>query len=273
MSDASDNPGRGRAEASDDRPRDHGAASSDPPRAAPSKRMIATTVLAALWTAAPPLLAIVMLAKIGPFSEWLRHDHGSGLAIFITVFMLAAGLGLLPTYSQAILGGWAFGFTTGYLGSLVGFVGGALLGRAIAKLCAGHAIEQWLDSKPKARIIRRAFVECGFWRSLLIVTLIRLNSPFSLTNLAMTASGVRLAPYLLGTAIGLSPRTALACWLAAQGAAQAKDFQSLVEDKGWMTLGVGIALLVVGFGVIGLIGKKALDRAMRSSPVPSSPHV
>ncbi|MBM4112821.1 MAG: TVP38/TMEM64 family protein [Phycisphaerae bacterium] len=237
------------------------------------KRLLATSVLAILWGTTPPLWGFVLLAYLGPISEWLRADPVIGVLTFATVFILAAGSGLLPTYSQAILGGWAFGFAWGFAASIVGFVGGAFVGWCIARLVAGHGIENWLDSKPKARIVREALVEQGFWKSLMVVTLLRLppNSPFALSNLAMTASGVHIAPFLLGTAIGMMPRTAVACWMAAHGAAEAQDLQSLVEEKGWGMALIGLAILVVSFGIIGAIGKAALRRAMRSGRLPEEP--
>ncbi len=241
-----------------------------PPRAPRSKRLVATSILAIIWGTTPPLWGFILLANLGPFSEWLRQDPTLGFLAFAAFFVLAAGTGLLPTYSQAILGGWAFGFQWGFIGSIVGFVGGAFVGWCIARLVAGHGIEAWLDSKPKARIVREALVEQGFWKSFLVVTLLRVppNSPFALTNLAMTASGVHIAPYLLGTAVGMIPRTAVACWIAAEGATHAEDLQSLVKEKGWGMALLGVAILAVSLGIIGALGKAALRRAMRSGRLP-----
>lgn len=235
-----------------------------------SKRVIATSVLAVIWGTTPPLWGFVLLAYLGPISEWLREDPVVGIITFASVFIAAAGTGLLPTYSQAILGGWAFGFWGGFLASIVGFVGGAFVGWCIARLVSGRGVEAWLDSKPKARIVREALVEQGFWKSLLVVTLLRVppNSPFALSNLAMSASGVHIAPYLLGTAIGMIPRTAVACWIAAEGASHAQDLQALVREKGWTAAIVGFAVLVVSLGIIGALGKAALNRAIRRGALP-----
>lgn len=232
-----------------------------------SKRLVATTALAILWGTTPPLWGFVLLAYIGPFSEWLRSDPDRGLVVFASIFIVAAGTGMLPTYAQAILGGWAFGFWHGFGASIIGFVGGALVGWCIARAIAGRGVEAWLDTKPKARIVRAALVNEGWWRTLLIVTLLRLppNSPFALSNLAMSASGVRLWPYLIGTAIGMAPRTAIACWIAAEGATHAEDIQSLVREKGWGMAIAGLATMIVCFGVIGLIGRAALRRTLDGS--------
>jgi len=232
-----------------------------------SKRLIATSALAILWGTTPPLWGFVLLAYLGPFSEWLRADPDVGIVIFASIFVLAAGTGMLPTYAQAILGGWAFGFWAGFGASIVGFVGGAFIGWCIARLVAGRGVEAWLDSKPKARIVREALVNEGYWRTLLIVTLLRLppNSPFALSNLAMSASGVRLWPYLIGTAFGMAPRTAIACWIAAEGASHAEDLQSLIREKGWGMAIVGVVIMAVCLGIIGAIGRAALRRTMKGA--------
>jgi len=235
-----------------------------------SKRLVATSILAILWGTTPPLWGFVLLANLGPFSEWLREDQLRGLLVFTSVFILAAGSGMLPTYAQAILGGWAFGFTWGFLASIVGFVGGACVGWGISRLVAGKGVEAWLDSKPKAKVVREALVEQGFWKSLLVVSLLRLppNSPFALSNLAMSASGVHIVPYILGTAIGMMPRTAVACWIAAEGASHAADLQSLVREQGWGMAVMGVAVLAVSLGIIGAIGRAALRRAVRRGALP-----
>lgn len=231
-----------------------------PPR---SPRLLATTVLAIFWGTTPPVWGFVLLAYLGPVSEWLRASGDMGVAVFVACFVVAAGVGLLPTYAQAILGGWAFGFGVGLGASIVGFVGGGLLGWLISRAISGASMEAWLDSKPKARIVRKALVGRGFGKSLLVVTLLRIppNSPFALSNLAMAASGVGLAPYVLGTALGMLPRTAITCWVASHGGRSATDLQALIKDQGFGMVALGVAVLVVCLAAIGALGKAALRRA------------
>ncbi len=89
-----------------------------------------TAVLGALWTASPAILGTVLLVYLGPVSEWLRSLGAWGLAVYAAVFIVSAGVGFLPTYGQSFLGGWTFGFATGFPGDMVGFVGGSVLGHA-----------------------------------------------------------------------------------------------------------------------------------------------
>ena len=196
-------------------------------------RLFASTLLGVLWVTTPPLFGFLILAEIGSIGEWLRSLGGpviaefsdtpsgpneirlGGLVVYALLFMVCSGVGILPTYAQAILGGWIFGFWLGTPAALIGFTGGAAVGWVICRLISRDAVVDWIDRKPKWSVVRHAFVEEGFWRTLGIVILIRVppNSPFSLTNLAMSAGGARPVPYLLGTLIGMTPRTAIACWV------------------------------------------------------------
>ncbi|MFI4882330.1 MAG: TVP38/TMEM64 family protein, partial [Phycisphaerales bacterium JB064] len=173
------------------------------------KRLGPAGVLAIAWTAMPPLGGFLLLAYIGSISEWLRDHQGSGVFIYAIIFMFSAGFGALPTYSQALLGGWAFGPVVGFLAAWAGFVGASLVGYTIARTVSRRRVEKLIDENPKARAVRDALIGHGQLRTTAIVALIRVppNSPFALTNLAMAASGVRLVPYVIGTALGMAPRT------------------------------------------------------------------
>ena len=111
-----------------------------------SPRLLATTVLAIFWGTTPPVWGFVLLAYLGPVSEWLRASGDMGVAVFVACFVVAAGVGLLPTYAQAILGGWAFGFGVGLGASIVGFVGGGLLGWLISRAISGAS--SFVDQLP-----------------------------------------------------------------------------------------------------------------------------
>ncbi|MDZ4831138.1 MAG: VTT domain-containing protein [Phycisphaerae bacterium] len=215
------------------------------------------------WVTAPPFLGFALLANVDPIRTWLLAHGDLAVWVYAAGFALFAGIGMFPTYAQALVGGWVFGFKWGFIGAIGGFVGGAAIGYVVSRVVAGDGFQRWLDARPKTRVIRQVFVERGFWKSLGTVALLRCppNSPFALTNLAMAASGVHWVPYLIGTAIGMAPRTALATYVAATAAAQGeKDFQSLAaKNPGSFVVGL-IAVLVVA-AVLGAVAKSALRRA------------
>jgi uncharacterized membrane protein YdjX (TVP38/TMEM64 family) len=220
-----------------------------------------TGLLGLAWTAAPAICGTLLLAALGPLSEWLLYRRSLGLALFTVVFVFGAGLGFLPTYAQSILGGWVFGVALGLPAALVGFAGGALLGYAVARRVSHDRVEELVLGNAKARAIRDALVGRGPWRTLLVVALLRLppNSPFALTNLVMATTGTPLPAFLGGTVLGMLPRTAVAVSLAAAAAATgAEDIQTFVRHRGPWLLAAGIVGGMAVLGVVGAIARRAL---------------
>lgn len=223
-----------------------------------------TGLLGLAWTAAPAVCGTLLLAALGPLSEWLLYRRSLGLALFTVVFVLGAGLGFLPTYAQSILGGWVFGVALGLPAALVGFAGGALVGYAVARRVSRDRVEELVAGNAKARAIRDALVGRGPWRTLLVVALLRLppNSPFALTNLVMATTGTPLPAFVGGTVLGMLPRTTVAVSLAAAAAATgAEDIQTFVRHRGPWLLAAGIVGGMAVLGVIGAIARRALRRA------------
>ncbi len=221
-------------------------------------------VLAGLWIAAPALLGVLLLTELGGVGDWLRARPDTGIYIFVAVFACTTGLGLLPPYAQAVLGGWVFGAVTGTSAVMCGLIGGATIGLLVARLVSGRAIISILDRNPRAKVIREALVESNQKHTMVLITLLRLppSSPFASANLAMGAAGVRLLPLLGGTLVGMLPRTAALCTAAAAAAATgATDFQSLVAKQSWIWILAGIAGLLIAFSIIAVVARRALAKA------------
>lgn len=211
----------------------------------------------------PAIAGIALLAYIGELSDWLNDREATGLLIYVAVFIAAGGCGMLPTYAQAILGGWVFGIAAGLPAALLGFTGAALLGYAIARTVSQDRVEQTIAENPKALAVRNALVGKSFARTLLIVTLLRFppNSPFALTNLAMASAGVAIVPFVIGTMIGMLPRTAVAVVFAAAASREARDIVEFVrEGPGPIILIGGIVLMFIVLAIIGAIANHALQR-------------
>ncbi len=224
----------------------------------------AAIALAIAWMTLPALFGVTLVANIGAAREWLLEQESLGLLIFVAVFALTTGCGLLPPYAQAILAGWTFGVVEGTAAVTAGLVCGAAIGWTLAKITAGSHVIAWIDRNPKGRVIRHALVESNRRRTFFLLLLLRLppNSPFAIANLAMGASGVRLLPLVAATGIGMLPRTIALCSAAGAAAATgAADIQSLVHNQGWIWLAVGVACLLVVFAIIATIAKRAIARA------------
>lgn len=234
----------------------------EPVRLEGRAKYVATPLLV-LWSTAPGILGFVALGFIASLNDWIREFGSNAFLVYVLLFAVCSGLGLLPTYAMSLIGGWIFGESEGIAGALLGFVGGALIGYLVSRLAAGDGYRTWLDAKPKARVVREALVESGFWRSLFVVTLLRFppSSPFAFTNLALAAGGARFVPYIVGTAIGMTPRTVVAVVIAAQAAAAGEqDFMALFAKRRLETI-VGAVLLIAALGLLSAIGKQALKRA------------
>jgi len=235
------------------------------------KRLGPAGVLAIAWTAMPPLGGFLLLAYIGTISEWLRDHQGSGVFLYAVIFMFSAGFGALPTYSQALLGGWAFGPVTGFLAAWAGFVGASMIGYTVARTVARRRVEKLIEENRKAKAVRDALIGHGPLRTTAIVTLIRIppNSPFALTNLATAASGVRLVPFVIGTALGMAPRTFAAVWLASEGAKRGDNLVDLFKRSTTEVI-IALAITFAVLGVIGYIAKRALEKVSGGVPGPVS---
>ncbi len=227
-------------------------------------RRKAVFILGALWITVPPLMGFWLIAKLGPVGDWLRARPEDGVAIFVAVFAVTAGIGVLPTYAQAILGGWVFGATTGSAASMCGLVSATAIGFFLARFISGGTVIALVDSNPRGAVVRKALVDASQSKTFFLITLLRLppNSPFAFANLAMGAGGVRPLPLLAGTALGMLPRTIVTCTAAATAASTgAHDIQQLVVEKGWIGLAIGLVTLFVVMMIIAAIARKELRRA------------
>lgn len=241
--------------------------STDETRAAePSlfKRLGAAGPLAVVAAIMPALAGIALLWKINVVSEWLRTHGAWGACVYAAAFALLAGLALLPTYAQALLGGWAFGFALGMPAALAGFAGGAMIGYEVARRLSKDRVQAVIDEKPKWRAVRDALVggrDAGFWKTTGLVTLLRLppNSPFALTNLVMAGVRVPRLPYFIGTVVGMAPRTALAVMLGA--GINVELTKETLEAAMPLKLNLGMLFVTVAFVlIIGHLATKAIAR-------------
>ncbi len=221
-------------------------------------------LLGLAWTVLPGVFGITLLVKLGAVSEWLTARPGESLLLYTLGFAAAAGAGLLPTYTMAILGGWVFGFAAGFPAALAGFTLAAAIGFCIARLVARNSMERMIAGNERARVVHRALLGRGATRSLGLVTLLRVppSSPFSLTNLVMAGTGVKFAPFVVGTALGMAPRTVVYVATGAGGAASgARDIGEFVKDgPGWIVAVVGVVLMLGVLSLLSNVANRALER-------------
>lgn len=230
------------------------------------KRLGPAAWLGIAWTVLPGIAGITLLANMDFAHQFLvdiQEKSGVayiGIALYIAIFIITAGFGVLPTVSQAILAGFAFGIAWGFPAALVGFAGASIIGYYIASFVARKRIEDEIHNHPKAAIIRDAFIRHGKVRALVILTLLRVppNSPFALTNYAMSVSGVKLVPFLIATIVGMAPRTFAAVWIGSQ----VSSWDEVHKPK-WLIIG-GIVLTIAILIGLGKLANKALESALKT---------
>ena len=173
--------------------------------------------LTAIAASLPAIGGFVLLGTITRTAPWFRAHEHAGPILFAIGFVVLAGLAVLPTYAQSAFAGWTFGFRVGLPAAVIGVLGASLLGYAVARRASGERVVQLISEQPKWRAVYESLLCSGFWRTLLIVTLIRLppSSPFALTNLVLASTRVGLLPYVLATVIGLAPRTGFVVFVVA----------------------------------------------------------
>ena len=227
----------------------------------------------------PALGGFILLGSIPVIAPKLRDMGTAGLLLYVAVFALTSGFAILPTFAQAALGGYAFGLALGLPGALCGFLGGSLIGYFLARGVTGDDALRGVQQHPKWNIVVRSFFpdregdgeHRGFWRTLGIITLIRFppNSPFAITNLVLASVKVDLVPFVIGTALGMLPRTAVVAYLGTLVEGEiSKDALSSVRP-GWY-LPVGIAISVAVLLILARLGDLAIKKAVARGEIDTS---
>lgn len=236
----------------------------------PATRARATIsgALALVWGTLPGILGLTLVVSVADAESFFTRFGDSALLVYVLIFAACAGLGLLPTFAQAFAGGWILGFGRGAAGAGLGIGLAAILGYLVSRLVAGDSVRAWIDRHERWKVVRESLVGRGFARSLLVTTLVRFppNSPFALCNLALASCGTRPLPYLVGTLVGMAPRTIFVAWLGSVAAVSATDENGrmslfdLAKDRPWM-FAVGLVSTLVALAVLAQIAKHALRRA------------
>lgn len=244
----------------------HGGASE---LAQPSKhesrfrRLAPATMLGVAWSVFPSITGVLLLLNMEPVRVLLLGDSGSptalmfGLGVYAVCFIVLAGIGCLPTVSQAVLAGYAFGLSLGFSAAMVGFAGASLVGYEVVRHLARDRVERELSRSPKSAMIRDALLAASTKRAILIVALLRASpsAPFALTNLVLVSLGVSRPVFLIGTVLGMLPRTLGAVLIGVS----ITNWTGEYSQPRWMIIAgvvATIALLVVISRVAGSTLKK-----------------
>lgn len=239
------------------------------------RRLGPAAFLGVAWSTLPSFAGVLLVLNMEPIRLALVGDGSDvaqiavGMSIYLVGFVILAGFGCLPTVSQALLAGYAFGVPMGTLLALLGFGGASLVGYEVVSKIARSRVEQEIVNKPRARMLRDAILHANTGRALLIVTLVRVSpsSPFALTNLLFASLGVRRGVFFFGTLLGMFPRT-LAAVMIGQSFT---GWNGGIDKPRWLII-AGIVAIVVVLIVISKVSASALLRMTRESsddPMPA----
>ena len=231
------------------------------------RRLGPAALLGIAWSIIPSFAGVMLILNMEPIRLALIGDGLSmthlivGMSIYLVGFVLLAGFGCLPTVSQAVLAGYAFGVPMGLGLALLGFGGASLVGYELVGRIARSRVEQELQRKPKAVMLRDALVHASTRRTLLLVTLLRASpsAPFALTNLLLGSLGVSRGVFVLGTIMGMFPRTLAAVLIGKQFTAFGE-----IDKPQWMVF-AGIAAVVLLLIVVSKVAASVLRRVATSA--------
>ena len=212
----------------------------------------------------PPLGGFVLLATLTQLGPWLRLHGEVGMLVYFLLCALLIGVSFVPTYSCAILAGWAFGFWVGWPLAMVTITVGSLLAYAIGRGVARDRVVQVIHDNPRANSIHRALLSTRSGRTLSVVALLRVPpaSPFALANFVLAAARVPLFDYTVGTMMGIVPRTAVATFTAAG----LEQLQFKNASQTWIVV-AGIVATIIVCVILGVLCNRVLrkisDREVR----------
>ena len=209
-----------------------------------------TTAARGMWLRAGVLVAVLLggvgaalvldLPSVGTVRSWVDDAGMAGLAALVLGYGLVL-LAPVPRSALSVLVGvvagfWtgvAIAFTGGLLAALAAFGLSRTLGRSAVLRLAGPRLTRVDDA-----VSDRGFVAVLTGRLLPVV-------PFVVTSYGAGLTGVRFAPYLAGTALGLVPSTVVQVGIGASA--------GFVVDSASAAVLAPLAAVVLVAAVVGAV--------------------
>jgi uncharacterized membrane protein YdjX (TVP38/TMEM64 family) len=168
--------------------------------------IIAAIMLFIAWTGWHRQLSLETLMRHRAAIDAFVTTHRAGAIVgFIAVYATAVALSFPGAMMMTICGGVVFGGLVGGLAAIAAATLGAVGIFLIAKTAVGGAVREALERRagPVAARLAAGFREDAFCY-LLFLRLLPIF-PYWLVNLVSAMCGVRLAPFIAATAIGIIP--------------------------------------------------------------------
>jgi uncharacterized membrane protein YdjX (TVP38/TMEM64 family) len=194
------------------------------------------------------VVAVVIAFRMLPLGAWLvRFQAYVRAAGPIGYVLYALGYGLvaliIPGSVLTIGAGAIFGIVGGTIVVLAGATLAATIAFILARTVLRHRIERMIAKNNKFHAVDQALSREGTK----IVLLVRLAAvfPFTIVNYAFGLTGIRLAPYIGATAIGILPGTIAFVYIGAAAASVAtQDRTKLIFTIAGLVVALAVSLFV-----------------------------
>jgi len=204
-----------------------------------------------------PIIGLtVFLGLIYEVSPWLEANPEIGVPAFILTISILSGVAVLPTNIVGMTSGWAFGFPLGLLTMLLSISGAVAVNFFLSRRLAGKNFDLVIRSKPRLNAIHKALLGGSLLKVVTIIVLLRLSpaTPFAATNFVISASGVSIKSFLLGSVIGYLPRTSATVFIGSS--LTQLNFKQPTES--WLLI-IGLVATVAVMIKIGILSRRALN--------------
>ncbi|HVG24625.1 MAG TPA: TVP38/TMEM64 family protein [Thermoanaerobaculia bacterium] len=213
-------------------------------------RIAIAALLAVAFVVAVRLLPVAEWTA--QFQAWVRAAGALGYVAYVLAYVVCC-IFIIPAIALTLGAGAIFGFAVGSAIVIVGATLGATAAFVLARTVLRARVERMTANNAKFRALDRAITTEGTK----ILWLVRLSGfpPFTWVNYAFGMTGVRLAPYVLITAVGIIPGTLAFTWAGAAGAA------ALTGSGNRIALIVTAVGAIVVAVVVGRIALQAIKKA------------
>lgn len=212
----------------------------------------------ALVTMLLPIAGSSALVVFGyPLGNWMRENWEIAAPAFIVGVLFFCGFALLPTNLIGILAGWSFGSWFGLLILITGVVGSAIIAYFVNLKLTGKTLTALTSRNARASAIHKALTNEGFLKTTAVITLIRMSvvMPFAFTNFFLAAARVPVSSFVVGTFLGMLPRSAAMVLL---GAGLSELTFDNIDDVWFLVAGIPATIVLVI--LIAVFSRRALDK-------------
>lgn len=211
------------------------------------------------WASFAPLLGSSLASFIAlRYEAVLQAMSSAELAIFWLTTVLLVTLATLPTTFVALLYGFLLGFSKALFWVVAGYLLAAWLNYKLVRLLDSGNLWVLLQKNEKlARVAARLQNS-----PILLIVAVRISPvlPFSIMNMIFAVLNTNMRRFLLGSFVGMLPRTIAAVYIGSQASDLYKLFHQPTTNELWIKL-LPLILLGISMIVLGIYANKIWKEA------------